>query len=149
MFIGKGRFVNADKIRGQDIFQVTKSVFERIAITVRINGNHLSIHYGNTFNFLKYQFPHLIIPVSHNIIRAGKTTDQVFNLLCQRRGCVNDRNDFFLCMLVDNEFVFHCLKSLLLFHLPEEAQHGSYRYPYAVQKNWQNMHGCILKTSDQ
>ena len=128
MFVGKGRFVDADKIRGQDIFQIAQPVLERKVVATRINGNHFSVKNGDTLDFGKSQLPQLIIPISHQVVRTGIAADKIFDLLSQRGRCVNNRYDFLLSIFVDNEFVFHRLKSLLFFHLPEETQHCNHRY---------------------
>ena len=76
-------------------------------IAFGVNGNHFSVNYGNTFDFLKCEFPHLVITVSHNTVRTGITTDKIFDLLCKRRWRMNDRYDLFVCIFVDNKLVFH------------------------------------------
>ena len=58
------------------------------------------------------------------MIRAGKAVHQVFDLLRQGRWRVDNGDDLFFRLFIDNEFVFHSFKSLLIVHLPQEAQHG-------------------------
>ena len=69
----------------------------------------------NTFDFLKCEFPHLIIVMSHNALRIGITTDKIFDLLCQRGGCMNDCYDFLVCVFVNNKLVLHLQNSYCFF----------------------------------
>ena len=90
---------------------------------------------------------HYRIPVTNHAVRSGIAADQVFNLLRQRRRPMGDHPDFFFRIFIDNEFVFHRLKSLLFFHLPEETQHSSHHHQCTVQKNRQKVCRCDLKIS--
>ena len=145
MLVGKGRFVNTDKIRGEDFLQIPKPVLDAITIAVRINGKNFPVDYGDTLNFGKGQFSHLIIPAADQTVRSGMAADKIFDLLCQgRRGAGNNRY-FLFCIFVDDEFVFHCLKSLLPFHLPEKTQRGCRCCQRTVQKYRKHVYGCSLE----
>ena len=112
-----------------------------------VHCNHFSIQNSNALYFTKCQFSHFIISISHNEVSTRKTTDKVFYLLCQIRRCMNNCYDFFFHIFVDYKFVFHCLKSLLFFHLSEETVHCSCRCKSTVQKNWQYMRNCSFEIS--
>ena len=74
-------------------------------------------------------------------------SDKIFYLLSQRRGSVNLCNYLFVRIFVYNEFVFHSIKSLLFFHLPEEAEYSYRSYKYTVQNNGHNVSYGKLKVS--
>ena len=94
---------------------------------------------SDTIDIRERQFPQFLIPISQEVVRTGIAADKILDLLCQRRRPMRDNRNFFLCVFVDNEFVFHRHKSLLFFHLPEEAEHSNRRYYYAIQNNRQDM----------
>ncbi len=74
-------------------------------------------------------------------------SDKIFYLLSQRRGSVNLCNYLFVRIFIYNEFVFHRIKSLLFFHLSEEAENSYRSYKYTVQNNGHNVSYGKLKVS--
>ena len=74
-------------------------------------------------------------------------SDEIFYLLSQRRGSVNLCNYLFVRIFIYNEFVFHRIKSLLFFHLSEEAENSYRSYKYTVQNNGHNVSYGKLKVS--
>jgi hypothetical protein len=52
---------------------------------------------------------------------------------------VNLCNYLFIRIFIYNEFVFHRIKSLLFFHLCEEAENSYRSYKYTVQNNGHNV----------
>jgi len=55
--VGKGGFVDPDKIRGEHLFQGTKPIFQLIMYPLRINGNYLPVEYGNRERRSNPSFP--------------------------------------------------------------------------------------------
>ena len=147
MLIGQGGFVNTDKIRGKDLFQITKPVLEAVLTAMDVDGSYLPVQNGDALNVLKVQSADSLIPVTQYAVRAGMAADKVFNLLRQRRRRMGDHSDRLFRALIDNEFVFQNLTSLLLFHLPEETGHGDCGCQHTVQRDGQKMCRCVLKVS--
>ena len=117
VLVGEGGFVDADEIGGQDLLQVPKPVLDTVLGAGSVDGDDFSVQNGDALDFGKGKPAQFFITVSCNGICSGKTTDQIFNLLGQGRGGMGDYGDFFVCVFVDNEFVFQGLTSLLSFHL--------------------------------
>jgi GTP-binding protein len=71
--------------------------------------------------------------------RPDGVADEVFDLLCQRGGFVNDCYDLLVCIFVNNKLVFHHFKSLLFFHLHKETEHSYHRYKHTIKNDRQDM----------
>ena len=85
-------FVDADKIGGQKLLQLPEPLLDAVVISVRIDGDHLSVQDGDALDLGKGQPAQLVLPAAHQAVRARIAAYQILDLPCQLGGSMHPRN---------------------------------------------------------